>query len=302
MPDSSFYAPGGAGANDLDGLLDVNITDASTDDVLQYDGTEWINGPAPAGHIDLNDLEDVNTSGAIRDNALIYNGTSWEDGDPRTAFPAIAPSGTGRYYFPLGYADFSEGNAYPQAMLAGIKFNSNVTISKWAFAYGNNQPTTNNNTGMKVRGFIYDQGNTGRPHALVKDLGYELVKATDQAGGLTEEVRQITLGSTVTLNAGQVYFIGMATYPVDDSTHNNNNGPQFSTMSQANLNPFWNNGLNPANFANGRFGYISGGYYNGGTNWATFDFAAGTLPNNIQNQIGSVPAPYRIGLNVSVIG
>jgi hypothetical protein len=301
MPDSSFYAPGGAGAGDLDGLTDVNITDASTDDVLQYDGTEWVNGPAPAGHIDLNDLEDVATAGAIRDSALIFNGTSWEDGDPRTAWPAIAPIGTSRYYFPIGDGTQNTTNAFPQAMLAAIRFNTNVTISKWAFAYNGNGTTAAGNTGMHVRGFIYDQGNTGRPHGLVKDLGYTLVKSSDDVGGFSSEVREITLGSTVNLTAGTVYFVGMAVNPVNTGTHDNADGPQFLTLAQTQHNPFWNNGINPANFSSGPYGFWAGGYYNGSINPATFNYETDTLPNNIQNQIGSVPAAYRIGLHVSAI-
>jgi hypothetical protein len=302
MPDSSFYAPGAGGAGDLDGLTDVNITDASTDDVLQYDGAEWINGPAPAGHVDLNDLEDVNTNGAVRDNALIFDGTDWVDGDTKTFAPGINPIGTGRYYTPR--AARVGDNGFPQQNgLLAIKFNQNVTISKWAIAWNGNGTIASGNTGVIVRGFIYEAGNTGRPHTLTKDLGATTIVASDDTGGSEDGVKEITLGSTVNLTAGTTYFVGAAMYPVDEPEHNYNQGPSFLNDAQDWLNPFWNNGLNPNLFANGSFGYRVGAYFNGGIgDPAEFDFLTDNLPNNIQNQIGVSNSAPRIALNVSAIG
>lgn len=40
---------GGAGASALDDLSDVTITSPSTDDVLKYNGSAWVNGDAPSG-------------------------------------------------------------------------------------------------------------------------------------------------------------------------------------------------------------------------------------------------------------
>jgi len=42
-------AGAGGGATTLNGLTDVTITSATTDDVLQYNGSSWVNSPLPAG-------------------------------------------------------------------------------------------------------------------------------------------------------------------------------------------------------------------------------------------------------------
>lgn len=48
--DATWAVPaGGGGSGALDDLTDVTITTPSTDDVLKYDGTGWVNGAAPGG-------------------------------------------------------------------------------------------------------------------------------------------------------------------------------------------------------------------------------------------------------------
>jgi hypothetical protein len=66
-----------AGATDLDGLTDVTITTPLSDQVLKYNGSSWINASAPAGATDLDGLTDVVISGASTNQLLKYNGTSW---------------------------------------------------------------------------------------------------------------------------------------------------------------------------------------------------------------------------------
>ena len=84
-------AGGGAGATDLDGLLDVAISSPSSNQVLKYDGSQWINAPAPAGATDLDGLTDVVITSPSSGQVLKYNGTSWvNDAD---AGGAIATEG-----------------------------------------------------------------------------------------------------------------------------------------------------------------------------------------------------------------
>jgi hypothetical protein len=49
--DGTWAAPpaGGGGATNLDGLSDVTITTPATDQVLKFNGTEWVNAAAPGG-------------------------------------------------------------------------------------------------------------------------------------------------------------------------------------------------------------------------------------------------------------
>jgi hypothetical protein len=293
MTDSSFESAGGA-------IDNVNITNPQEDDFLLYDGTQWVNTPFTESKT-LDQLQDVDVAnnGTI-DQVLGWDGTKWTDNDPRTFAPAISGTLTNRFYFPRAWNNGS--STYPEtASLMAIKFAKTVTINKWAFAYESNGTIAAGNTGVKVRGFIYDAGNSTRPHTLVKDLGYELVKASDDTGGLSSEVRQVTLGSTVQLTAGTVYYVGCATYPVNRGSHTDSASPAFLMQTQENLGNFWNLGINPASFAGGPFYYWAGAYYNGGANWSTFDFASDTLPNNIQNQVGLIRNGIRIGLSVSAI-
>jgi hypothetical protein len=294
MTDSSFESAGGA-------IDNVNITNPQTDDFLLYDGTQWVNTPFTESKT-LDKLQDVDVAnnGTI-DQVLGWDGTKWTDNDPRTFSPAISGTGTNRYYFPRAF-NANSGTFPETAGLVAIKFAKTVTVNKWCFAYEANGTIAAGNTGVKVRGFIYEAGNTGRPNALHKDLGYELVKASDDTGGLSSEVRQVTLGSTVQLNAGTVYYVGCATYPVTRGSHTDSASPAFLLHHQQNLGAFWNNGTNPAAFsATGVYAMWLGAYYNGGTTWSSFDFASGTLPNNIQNQVGVVRDAIRIGLSVSAI-
>ena len=249
----------------------------------------------------LNQLEDVTlaASGTI-DQVIGWNGTKWADTDPRTFAPAISGTGTNRYYFPRASNDGAQ--TYPEtASMTAIKFAKTVTVNKWVFAYNGNGTIAAGNTGVKVRGFIYEAGSSTRPHTLTKDLGYELVKASDDAGGYSSEVRQVTLGSTVQLTAGTVYYVGMATYPVTRASHTDNASPSFLIHTQENLGNFWNNGINPASFAGGPSYMYTGAYYNAGTTWSSFDFVSGTLPTNIQNQVGTIHHAIRVGLSVSAI-
>jgi hypothetical protein len=144
--------------------------------------------------------------------------------------------------------------------------------------------------------------NNTNPHSLKKDLGNTTILASDAVGGFSTEVRQITLGSTVVLEAGVTYWVGSAIYPVTKASHTDSAGPSFLNHSQKNLGNFWNNGTHPTTFSNlGSFGMYMGAFYNAGTTWSTFDFASGTLPNNISNQIGNARNTIRIGLSLSAI-
>jgi len=71
-----FYSP----VYKLDDVLDVDTTTTPTvtDDVLQYNGSDWINvkGADILGTGSLNDIKDVQAP-AILDDILQYNGTDW---------------------------------------------------------------------------------------------------------------------------------------------------------------------------------------------------------------------------------
>lgn len=72
----------GVGGATLDGLTDINVTDAQAGEVLAWDGTHWVNAPPPAG--ELASLSDVTVSGATAGALLTWNGTRWVNGGPAT--------------------------------------------------------------------------------------------------------------------------------------------------------------------------------------------------------------------------
>lgn len=62
----------------LDDLSDVTISSPSTDQVLKYNGTAWVNSAAPAaGATNLDGLSDVVVTSPASGHHLRYNGTSW---------------------------------------------------------------------------------------------------------------------------------------------------------------------------------------------------------------------------------
>ncbi len=63
--------------NALDDLSDVIITTPSTDQVLKYNGTDWVNATVPASASSLDDLTDVILTSPSTAQMLRYNGTDW---------------------------------------------------------------------------------------------------------------------------------------------------------------------------------------------------------------------------------
>lgn len=71
----------------LNDLGDVDTTGVAVDDILKYNGTEWVVGQLPQVPEvpdvpeELSDLNDVDTAGAQPGQALLYDGSEWQAGD-----------------------------------------------------------------------------------------------------------------------------------------------------------------------------------------------------------------------------
>lgn len=68
----------------LNDLEDVNSSAAVADDILKYDGTEWVPAQLPEAvevPDELSDLTDVDTSNAQTGQVLTYDGSEWSPGD-----------------------------------------------------------------------------------------------------------------------------------------------------------------------------------------------------------------------------
>ena len=71
------------------GFIEFNISNLAENDLLQFNGAEWVNTQAPAADISgnsIDDLADVDTSTAAPTNsqALLWNGSNWVPGDIST--------------------------------------------------------------------------------------------------------------------------------------------------------------------------------------------------------------------------
>lgn len=78
--DTDLYAPTSGGSSSLAGLSDVSISSPTSGQVLQYDGTDWINANAGGGSDGHTILNDSGTSLAQRPN-LQFKGAYSEDND-----------------------------------------------------------------------------------------------------------------------------------------------------------------------------------------------------------------------------
>ena len=56
----------------VSGLGDVTLTSVTTGDLLQYDGTDWVNATT-----ELNDNTDVSLTSVTTGDSLHYNGSNW---------------------------------------------------------------------------------------------------------------------------------------------------------------------------------------------------------------------------------
>lgn len=66
----------------LEDLVDVTITAPTLDQVLKFNGVQWVNGTsAGSGAKFLDDLFDVTTTSAVSGNTLKYNGSGWVSGN-----------------------------------------------------------------------------------------------------------------------------------------------------------------------------------------------------------------------------
>jgi hypothetical protein len=76
-----------AGANELNDMTDVVLTGPSTNEVLTFDGADWVNAVPTSG--DLNSITDVTLAAPALNQVLTYNGANWAN----AAIPSISMSG-----------------------------------------------------------------------------------------------------------------------------------------------------------------------------------------------------------------
>lgn len=100
------------GVTDLEGLSDVDLTTPATNDILKYNGSQWVNVPIPAsGATDLEGLSDVDLTSPAAGQLMRYNGSQWVNvnGDECIAVACSDQStsittGTAKVTFRMPYA------------------------------------------------------------------------------------------------------------------------------------------------------------------------------------------------------
>ena len=75
--DNNFLSANTSLVSDLPDLGDVSISNPLNDQVLKYNGTEWVNASSPAGATDLDGLTDVTLTSETNGESLVYNGSVW---------------------------------------------------------------------------------------------------------------------------------------------------------------------------------------------------------------------------------
>ena len=107
--------------SNLDSLTDVVISGPTTSQVLQYNGSNWVNSVLPVSSSTLDGLTDVVISAPIANNMLLYNGSNWVNSNFSRATFALGGSLTGTSTY------LNIGNMGPSlAHLGFIKVNDNT--------------------------------------------------------------------------------------------------------------------------------------------------------------------------------
>ena len=99
----------------LNDLSDVSLSSTSSGQVLQYNGSEWVNANVSSGGAQsLNDLSDVTISSPTTGQLLVYNGSDWVNSDTISAALTISgsvtPSSDNAY--DLGSPSYRWANGY----------------------------------------------------------------------------------------------------------------------------------------------------------------------------------------------
>lgn len=148
---TNLLAGGGGGATTLDGLTDVTAPTPSNGDLIQWNGTAWVNvASSTVGATNLDGLSDVVITSPEEFQGLSYNGTNWVNGHiPLVSYVRNAESTT----ITTGTCVYLFGATGDHATVKRADNNSDTTSSKTIGVAGANI-TASNNGPIVTRGYV----------------------------------------------------------------------------------------------------------------------------------------------------
>lgn len=117
----------------LDSLTDATITTPSTNQVVKYNGSQWVNSAASTIPVTLDALSDVVITAPATNQVLEYNGAYWVNADPSNFLSldnlsdvTITAPSTGQT---VSYNGSQWVNVYPSTLPISLDNLSDVTIT-----------------------------------------------------------------------------------------------------------------------------------------------------------------------------
>lgn len=201
-------ALGAAGAaGDLDDLTDVVITSPSTDEVLKYNGSNWVNGSSPGGALVFREAHTASTSATL-------DFTTWYSAsydayaiELQNVIPATNAVDLYMRVSTNGGSSYDSGNNYAISIFAWTNAASATAgeapgspVGQWV-ARKVTEISSNSNYGVCGRIVLYSPGSTSHYKRIDARLGY----LTNSSAQASVESRGTYL-STTAVNAFRFLF------------------------------------------------------------------------------------------------
>lgn len=287
----AFTYPPSTGDNNLDSLSDVVIASPTPDQVLTYDGANWVNSTPANPDKAQDDLTDTIITTPQRGQAIRYNGTSFVNSDVNKIL--VTPTVPNNlWYTPKGNKNDAFNYFDPNNCAA---FDLMFDTAMWFTEFGviaKNFPAEGW-TGGGARVWVFNSDATGKPTTLYKELGILDIPA---AGTAPFSFMASHISDTITgglyLEANTRYWIATSTGtgPVE-GTYGSGTGPDLYQVKG--LSDAWANNI-PSGDSNFYFGADNSSMFigtlqaAGGINAVTNPTTAGTLYEDLNSTNGAI--------------
>lgn len=165
----AFTYPPSVGDNNLDSLSDVVIASPTPDQVLAYDGANWVNSTPANPDKAQDDLTDTIITTPQRGQAIRYNGTSFVNSDVNKIL--VTPTVPNNFWYtPKGNKNDAFNYFDPNNCAAfDLMYDTDMYFTEFG-VIAKNFPTTGW-AGGGARVWVFESDLTGKPTTLYKELG-----------------------------------------------------------------------------------------------------------------------------------